>query len=69
MKLNMGGADRVIRILIALVIGILYLTHAITGTWAYVLLAVAGVFLLTSLVGLCPLYSLFGMNTCKTKKV
>ncbi len=64
----MGGTDRVIRILVALVIGILYLTNAITGTWAYVLLAVAGVFLLTSVVGICPLYSLFGINSCKAKK-
>lgn len=64
----MGKTDRVIRIVIALVIGILFLTNVISGTWAYVLLAVAGIFLLTSVVGLCPLYSLFGINTCKMKK-
>jgi len=68
MKINMGATDRVIRILIALVIGVLYLTHAIIGTWMYVLLVVAAIFLLTSLLGICPLYSIFGINSCKAKK-
>jgi hypothetical protein len=68
MKQNMGNADRIIRVLIAAVIAILYINSTITGTLAYVLLAVAGIFVLTSLVGTCPLYSLFGINTCPAKK-
>lgn len=64
----MGSADRTIRILVALAIGIFYFTNVITGTWATVLAVISVVFLLTSFIGWCPLYSLFGINSCKTKK-
>ena len=67
MKKNMGGADRVIRIIIAVVIAGLYFTGKITGTLGTVLLAVAGIFTLTALVGTCPLYLPFGISTCKRK--
>lgn len=67
MKKNMGGLDRIIRIIIASIIGFLYYNGTITGTLGYVLLALGGVFLLTSLVSSCPLYSLVGLNTCKAK--
>ena len=67
MKKNMGIADRIIRVLIAVVIGILYFTGTITGTLGIVLLVLAGVFILTSLVGTCPLYAPFGINTCTVK--
>jgi hypothetical protein len=68
MKTNMGSADRVIRLLAAVLLTVLYLTKIITGTMGTVALVVAGVFLLTSLVRFCPLYSLIGINTCGTKK-
>ncbi|OSZ77063.1 hypothetical protein CAP36_11615 [Chitinophagaceae bacterium IBVUCB2] len=68
MKQNMGNTDRIIRVLAAIVIAVLYFTNSITGTLGYVLLGIAGIFLLTSLVGSCPLYSLFGINTCQVKK-
>jgi len=68
MKKNMGNADRVIRILVAAVIAVLYFTGNISGILAYVLLGIGAIFLLTSLVGSCPLYSVFGMNTCRVKK-
>lgn len=68
MKQNMGTADRLIRVLIAALVAVLYFGHIISGTLAIVLLVLAGVFLLTSLVGSCPLYSLFGINTCPVKK-
>lgn len=67
MKKNMGGADRAIRIVVALVIGALYYFNVITGTLAYVLLALAAIFVITSFVSFCPCYSLFGINTCKVK--
>lgn len=69
MKKNMGNTDRIIRVLVAAVIAILYINNTITGTLAYILLAVSGIFVLTSLVGSCPLYSLFGINSCPVKKV
>lgn len=68
MKKNMGRTDRTIRTLIVLVIAILYWQKIIDGTLAYVLLALAVIFVLTSFVSFCPLYSLVGLNTCKTKK-
>ncbi|HAO47305.1 MAG TPA: DUF2892 domain-containing protein [Ferruginibacter sp.] len=68
MKKNMGNADRIIRILVAAAVAILYFTNIITGTLGIVLLAIAAVFILTSLVGFCPLYKLVGLNTCPAKK-
>lgn len=68
MKNNMGSADKIIRILIAIVIVYLYLSGVIAGTLGIVLLVVSGVFVLTSLVSFCPIYTLFGISTCHVKK-
>lgn len=68
MKKNMGNADRVLRILIALVIGTLYFTNIIAGALGLVLLVLSVVFVLTSLVSFCPLYAPFGISTCKVKE-
>lgn len=67
MKKNMGTLDRTIRIIIALIIGGLYYANVITGTVGVVLLVLAIVFLLTSLISFCPLYTLLGISTCKRK--
>jgi hypothetical protein len=67
MKKNMGSADKSIRIIIALAIAALYYFNVIDGTLAYVLMALALVFLLTSFISFCPLYLPFGLNTCKKK--
>lgn len=67
MKKNMGATDRIIRIVIATIIVGLYFGNVITGTIGIVLLVLAGVFALTSLVGYCPLYAPFGINTCGYK--
>ncbi|MEN9998287.1 MAG: hypothetical protein RI922_1277 [Bacteroidota bacterium] len=67
MKKNMGGADRVIRVIMAAIVAVLYFTKVIPGTLGIVLLALAGIFVLTSLVSFCPLYLPFGINTCKKK--
>ena len=68
MKKNMGNSDKGIRIVIAIGIALLYYFNVIEGTLAYVLMALAIIFLLTSLVSFCPLYTLFGASTCKVKK-
>jgi hypothetical protein len=65
MKKNMGTIDKAARILVAAVVVLLYFTHVISGTLAIILLAVAAVFVLTSLLGFCPLYIPMGMNTTK----
>lgn len=67
MKKNMGSADRIIRTVVAALVAVLYFTNVITGTVAIVLAVLAGVFLLTSLVSFCPLYTIFGIKTCKTE--
>lgn len=65
MKKNMGIADIIIRVLIALVVGILIYANVLSGTWALVAGIVSLVFVATSLFGFCPLYSLLGINTCR----
>ncbi|OGS71440.1 MAG: hypothetical protein A3F91_05180 [Flavobacteria bacterium RIFCSPLOWO2_12_FULL_35_11] len=65
MKKNMGSADKLIRVLIAVVIAVLYYLGKIEGTLAIVLMAFAIIFLLTSLVSFCPLYTIFGIKTNK----
>jgi hypothetical protein len=67
MKQNMGTVDKVIRTLVAAVVVILYFTHVISGTLAIVLLILAGIFVVTSFLGFCPLYLPFGLNTGKKK--
>lgn len=68
MKKNMGIADKVIRILVAIVIAALFFTNVITGTLGIVLLVFAAIFLLTSFVSFCPLYLPFGLKTNKTEE-
>ena len=68
MKKNMGTADKVIRILIAAVIAVLFFTNVISGTLGIVLLVLAAVFLLTSFISFCPLYLPFGIRTNKTQE-
>jgi len=64
MKKNMGNIDRAFRILIAVaIIVIYYFTDLLSGTLATVLLVVAGIFIATSFISVCPLYLLFGINT------
>jgi hypothetical protein len=56
MQKNMGLIDKILRILAAIIIVVLYATNIISGTLAIILLVVAGVFILTSFIGSCPLY-------------
>jgi uncharacterized membrane protein len=67
MKKNMGSIDKIIRILAAVVIVILFLSDQITGVAAIVLLALSGIFILTSFMSFCPLYLPFGISTNKKK--
>ncbi len=68
MKSNMGTADRIIRVLIAAIVAVLYFTGMVTGTLGLVLLVLSGVFVLTSLISFCPLYAPFGLSTCKMQE-
>jgi uncharacterized membrane protein HdeD (DUF308 family) len=68
MKKNMGSVDKIIRLVIAAVLGFLFYNGILTGTIGIVAVVVAAVFALTSLVSFCPLYTLLGINTCSVKK-
>lgn len=68
MKPNMGTVDRIIRVLIAAVFAYLYFSGTVTGTLGLVLVILGGVFVLTSLISFCPLYTLVGLNTCSRKQ-
>lgn len=67
MKKNMGTIDRVIRIVIAVAIAAIYFSGNISGTVAIVLGVIAVIFLLTSLIGFCPIYKVVGLSTRKEK--
>ncbi len=64
MKHNMGKGDRIARLLLAAIMIILYVSNTVTGTLGIIFLVVAGIFILTSLIGFCPLYAIFGFKTC-----
>ncbi|PPK96661.1 Protein of unknown function (DUF2892) [Nonlabens xylanidelens] len=68
MKKNLGTIDRIIRILFAVVVSILFFTNVVTGTLGVILLIVGGVLLATSFMNFCPLYAVLGINSCPIKK-
>lgn len=67
MKLNknMGTLDRIIRLVIAAVIAVLYFTGNLSGLAAIILGILAVIFVVTSLVSFCPTYLPFGLSTRK----
>ena len=68
MKTNMGSLDKAIRIVLAIIFSLLYITKLVEGTFGIVLLALGGVLLLTSIISFCPLYTLLGLSSAKSKK-
>ncbi|MBI3232036.1 MAG: DUF2892 domain-containing protein [Candidatus Doudnabacteria bacterium] len=67
MTKNMGSADRAIRVILAAIVVVLYFANILSGTVAIVLLAFSAIFILTSMVGVCPLYLPFGLSTLRKK--
>ncbi len=65
MNKNVGTNDKIIRILLATAVGVLWYMGKISGTVAIVLGVGAAVFLLTSVINFCPLYALLGISTAK----
>ncbi len=59
----MSGFDRMMRILIAVIVGYLYYIDYISGTGAIILVILSFVFAVTGFVNFCPLYKFFGINT------
>lgn len=64
MKKNMGKTDKLIRLFVVIGFALLSYIEVVSGVLSYVLLGVASIFLLTSFLNFCPLYTLIGVNTC-----
>ncbi|WP_207492971.1 YgaP family membrane protein [Aridibaculum aurantiacum] len=65
MKKNIGTNDKIVRLMMACLIVILYYTNAIEGNLATALLFISGSFVGTAFLGVCPVYTIFGINTCE----
>ena len=63
MSKNMGTIDRGIRLTLAAVMVVLYLTGVISGVWAIIMGILAVIFVVTSLIGFCPLYAPLKLST------
>ncbi|AEE49820.1 MAG TPA: DUF2892 domain-containing protein [Haliscomenobacter sp.] len=68
MKKNMGNTDRIVRLILAAVFGYLFFSGTVVGVLGYVLVALGAIFILTSFISFCPLYTLVGMSTCPVKQ-
>jgi hypothetical protein len=68
MTRNESNADRIIRAVIGIALIALWILGVTQGVLAVILGVVGAVLVLTSLVGFCPLYALFGINTCPVKR-
>lgn len=68
MKKNIGTTDRIVRIVLALVFIALYFTGNITGLIGIALMILSVVFVATGFMSFCPLYAIFGLNSCPAKK-
>ena len=64
----MGSTDKTLRIIAAIILGILYFTDTVTGVPGTIILIIGIIFLLTSFIGYCPLYSPFKISTIKKDK-
>lgn len=65
MKSNMGSLDKIIRLRLSIVIIILFYLNVFSDIVGLILLGFALVLSITSLIGYCPLYRIFGIKTCK----
>ena len=68
MKPNVGGIDRIGRIVIGVVLLVVGLAAPIGATWQIVALVVAAIALVTAVVQFCPVNALLGINTCKVEE-
>jgi hypothetical protein len=64
---NAGIGDRDIRIVLAAFFGLIALFAPFGGLWQLIPAVLALVMLVTAAIGFCPLYAVFGMNTCRVK--
>jgi hypothetical protein len=67
MKKNVGSIDKIIRYVLAAILIVLFGFKVVTGLLGYILLAVAIIFIVTSLLNFCPIWWILGVKTNKTK--
>ena len=67
LSLNVGGLDRIIRLVLGVVLIAVAIVADLSGTTAVVVYVIAAIALLTGVVQFCPLNALFGFNSCKVK--
>lgn len=69
MKKNVGNIDRVLRLLVAGILGFLLLngTVAISSLLGIILAVISVIFAVTGIVGWCAIYQLFGASTCQVE--
>lgn len=68
MKVNLGGLDRAVRVITGLALVVAGFMAGIVEPWNYVAMGAGAVFVLTSMVSFCPLYAIFGINSCPANK-
>jgi len=68
MKCNVGGIDRIGRIVIGIVLIVAGFAAPVEMTWRIVMFVVAAIALVTAIVGFCPANAIFGVNTCENTK-
>jgi hypothetical protein len=68
MKRNMGNTDRIIRLLFSFVLAIIWFQNVTGGPLGVLLVLFSGIFFITSIVGVCPFYTLFGLSTYPNKR-
>jgi len=66
MPKNVGGMERAIRLVVGITLLVLAFLHVVTGTLAIAAYVIGAIALVTGLIRFCPLWSVFGINTCST---
>jgi hypothetical protein len=67
MSCNVGGIERAVRILLGLALLCVAYVHVLTGGLAILAYVLGGIALVTGLIGFCPAWAVFRINTCATK--
>jgi hypothetical protein len=68
MAANVGGVDRLLRIILGATLLLLGLLHVLTGSLAIAAYVVGTMALVTGLFGFCPAWDMFGLNTCPARQ-
>lgn len=67
MAANVGGTDKIVRIVLGVTLLALGLFHVVTGSWAVAAYVFGAIALATGLIGFCPAWAVFKVNTCSAR--